>query len=45
LGGRLEIVSLLGDGSRLRVSVPLAVPIRAPDDQATLSVLSIEEQA
>ena len=26
LGGRLEIVSLLGDGSRLRVTIPLAAP-------------------
>ena len=26
LGGRLEIVSLLGDGSRLRVTIPLAPP-------------------
>ena len=27
LGGRLEIVSLLGDGSRLRVTIPMAVQV------------------
>jgi signal transduction histidine kinase len=35
LGGRLEIVSLLGDGSRLRVTIPLAAPLPAwPERQA-----------
>jgi len=44
LGGRLEIISLLGDGSRLRVTIPLAVPVRAPDRQESSPLPSMEEQ-
>ena len=43
LGGRLEIVSLLGDGSRLRVTIPLAAP--APGWLETSPVVDTEEQA
>jgi hypothetical protein len=43
LGGRLEIVSLLGDGSRLRVTIPLAAP--APGCPEASPVVKIREQA
>ena len=43
LGGRLEIVSLLGDGSRLRVTIPLTAP--APDGRDGAPVVDVKEQA
>jgi len=43
LGGRLEIVSLLGDGSRLRVTIPLAAP--EPGCPEASPVANMKEQA
>ena len=43
LGGHLDIVSLLGDGSRLRVTIPLAAP--APNGSDPSPVVDTKEQA
>ena len=42
LSGRLEIVSLLGDGSRLRVTIPLSAPAPGPPD-ASVPVITGEQ--
>jgi signal transduction histidine kinase len=43
LGGHLEIVSLLGDGSRLRITIPLDAPV--PGRPAPLPDANMREQA